>query len=63
MSITNQTSPPAPAEPVAGPHCGSSVAELKQSFLDNLLCALGRPLRVATPNDLYLALALSVRDR
>jgi starch phosphorylase len=49
--------------PAAGPRCGSSVADLKQSFLDNLLCALGRVPMAATRHDLYVALALTVRDR
>ena len=36
--------------PAAGTRCGMSVADLKQSFLDNLFCALGRvpPSRRAT---------------
>jgi glycogen phosphorylase len=40
-----------------------SVAEIKQAFLDNLHSRLGRLERFATKNDLYLALALTVRDR
>jgi starch phosphorylase len=40
-----------------------SVADLRQSFLDNLFCGLGRMPMAATPNDIYTALALSVRDR
>jgi len=40
-----------------------SVADLRQSFLDNLFCGLGRPPMAATPNDIYTALALTVRDR
>ena len=40
-----------------------SVADLKQSFLDHLACGLGRALRIATRNDRYTALALTVRDR
>ncbi len=42
---------------------GCSVDELKQAFLDNLFCSLGRTPIVATPNDAYTALALTVRDR
>src|SRR5512139_3683140 len=49
--------------PVAGTRCGLTVADLKQSFLDNLFCGLGRVPRAATHNDLYTALALTVRDR
>jgi starch phosphorylase len=40
-----------------------SVADLKQSFIDNLLCGLGREPMAATPNDIYMALAFAVRDR
>ena len=39
------------------------VADLKQSFLDNLFCGLGRVPMAATRNDAYTALALTVRDR
>jgi len=49
--------------PAAGTRCGLGVADLKQSFLDNLLCALGRVPLAATPHDFYAALALTVRDR
>jgi glycogen phosphorylase len=40
-----------------------SVADLRQSFIDNLLCGLGRAPMAASPNDIYTALALTVRDR
>ncbi len=49
--------------PVPGTRCGLSVADLKQSFLDNLFCGLGRVPMAATRHDLYTALALTVRDR
>ena len=49
--------------PAAGTRCGLGVADLKQSFLDNLSCALGRVPMAATQQDLYIALALTVRDR
>jgi starch phosphorylase len=42
---------------------GLAVDEIKQAFLDNLRCGMGRPRRVATPHDLYYALALTIRDR
>src|SRR5205807_3003177 len=42
---------------------GSSVAELKDAFLNNVFCALGRLPKVATRQDAYTALALTVRDR
>ncbi len=51
--------------PVSGSdlRTGLTVAELKQSFLDTLLCTLGRVPLAATPHDLYTALALAIRDR
>ncbi|MGC8989506.1 MAG: glycogen/starch/alpha-glucan phosphorylase, partial [Verrucomicrobiia bacterium] len=42
---------------------GTTVADLKQSFLDTLFCTLGRVSSAATPHDLYTALALAIRDR
>lgn len=47
----------------AGVRTGLTVKELKQAFIDNLFCAMGRPLLAATLNDSYTALALTVRDR
>ena len=55
--------PSSELSPAAGTRCGLSVADLKQSFLDSLLCGLGRVPAVATRNDAYTALALSIRDR
>jgi len=49
--------------PGIGVRTGMSVADLRQSFLDNLFCGLGRAPMAATPNDIYTALALTVRDR
>jgi starch phosphorylase len=49
--------------PAAGVRTGLSVADLKQSFLDHLFCGMGRVPAVATRNDAYTALALTVRDR
>lgn len=45
------------------PRVGRSVEALRQGFLDNLFFVLGRFREVATPNDLYMALAFTVRDR
>ncbi|MFL6567585.1 MAG: glycogen/starch/alpha-glucan phosphorylase, partial [Chthoniobacterales bacterium] len=42
---------------------GVTAEEIKQSFLDNMHCALGRSERVATKHNVYYALALTVRDR
>jgi starch phosphorylase len=41
---------------------GESVAALKRAFLDNLFYSQGRYLEVAKPNDLYHALAHTLRD-
>jgi starch phosphorylase len=49
--------------PTTGVRTGLSVADLEQSFIDSLFCSLGRVPSAATPNDLYTALALAVRDR
>jgi glycogen phosphorylase len=48
---------------IASARCGLSVASLKQSFLNNLFCGMGRVPMAASRNDLYTALALTVRDR
>jgi len=58
------TEPALPAAPtVSSLRRGMTVADLKQSFIDNLVCTLGRGPKLATPHDLYAALALTVRDR
>src|SRR5215470_11621865 len=49
--------------PGSSARTGMSVSDLRQSFVDNLLCSLGRVPSAATPNDIYTALALTVRDR
>ncbi|MGA2350573.1 MAG: glycogen/starch/alpha-glucan phosphorylase [Terracidiphilus sp.] len=53
--------------PQAGSHKGlrtaPGVEALAQSFLDNLLFVQGRATERATVNDLYMALAHTVRDR
>ena len=46
-----------------GTRTGLEVENIKQSFLDNLFYGLGRVPSVATRNDLYTALALTVRAR
>ncbi len=65
MPPAHEKSPPKSRElsPAAGVRTGLSVADLKQSFLDNLFCGLGRLPMAATRNDAYTALALAVRDR
>ena len=57
------TPAPAATATVSSIRHGMSVADLKQSFVDNLVCALGRGPKLATRHDLYVALALTVRDR
>lgn len=42
---------------------GLTAADLKQAFLDNLLCGMGRVPTAATLNDAYTALAMTIRDR
>jgi len=49
--------------PKTGIRTGLGLSELQQSFLDNLYCGLGRSPSVATVNDAYTALALTIRDR
>ncbi len=51
---------PATPEPT---RTGLSVEAIRQAFLDNLFYVQGRFLEVATPNDLYQALAYTLRDR
>ena len=46
-----------------GVRTGLSVSDLKQSFLDNLFCGMGRHPKVAIRNDAYTAMAMTVRDR
>src|SRR5678815_59667 len=42
---------------------GLAKDQIRQAFLDNLRCGFGRLQRSATKHDLYLALAVTVRDR
>jgi starch phosphorylase len=46
-----------------GTRVGSDAEDIRQSFLDSLFYGLGRIPSIATRNDLYTALALTVRDR
>jgi glycogen phosphorylase len=62
MSPKTRTNPKS-HQAASGVRTGRSVSDLKQSFLENLFCTLGRMPAVATRNDAYLALALTVRDR
>jgi starch phosphorylase len=49
--------------PSTGVRTGLNVTDIKQAFLDNLFCGIGRVPMAATPGDAYTALALTVRDR
>jgi glycogen phosphorylase len=57
------TSNPMDSASSRGTRTGLNVENIKQSFLDSLFYGLGRVPSVATRNDLYTALALTVRDR
>ena len=58
-SLRRQIRPPR----LGGSRIGTTAADLKASFLEALVCSLGRLAAAATPNDAYVALALAVRDR
>ncbi len=60
---TNPANDSRKRSPAAGIRTGSRIEDIKQSFLDNLFCSIGRVSSAATKNDLYTALALTVRDR
>jgi glycogen phosphorylase len=49
--------------PATGVRIGLCAADIKQSFLDNLYCGLGRMPIACSLNDAYNALALTIRDR
>jgi len=49
--------------PLGSIRTGTNTEEIRRAFLDNLHCGLGRLERMASKHDLYLALALTVRDR
>src|SRR5512140_1773406 len=65
MPPTRKKAQPKSSEvsPATGVRTGLTVEDLKQAFLDNLFCGLGRVPMAATRNDAYTALALTVRDR
>ena len=52
-----------PENPPDNIRTGGSVEALKQAFVDNLFYVQGRFMPIATPNDFYMALAYTVRDR
>ena len=63
MSSVAQVRKMPEVEDVPAYRTGMRVADLKRSFLENLLFVQGRRLEHASKNDLYLALAYTVRDR
>ncbi len=62
MSISSAVIP-SQAGPVIDRKTGMTADALAHSFLDNLFFVQGRSLERATVNDLYMALAHTVRDR
>src|SRR5215469_14881871 len=61
--MKDPTPMPTDAASSRGTRTGLDPEDIRQSFLDNLFYGLGRVPSVATRNDLYTALALTVRDR
>lgn len=58
---TAENSPKSPEKEKS--RTGLSIEALKEGFLDHLFYSQGRPLGLATANDMYMALAYTVRDR
>lgn len=46
-----------------GGRTGRSIGELKHTFFEHLLLTQGRFVEVASPNDVYMALAYTIRDQ
>jgi starch phosphorylase len=61
MPARSSKSPPKRSE--KNVRTGLVADEITQAFLENLRCGLGRLAATATLHDLYVALALTVRDR
>ena len=61
--MKDNPSNPTDSASLRGTRTGLDVEDIRQSFLDNLFYGLGRVPFIATRNDLYTALALTVRDR
>ena len=61
--MTDSVAAPARARSEKSQRIALDVEALAQSFLDNLLFVQGRSIERATVNDLYMALAHTVRDR
>ena len=50
-------------EPIEDDRTGLGVSVLRRAFADNLFYVQGKFPKIATKNDLYMALAYTVRDR
>ena len=61
--INMDTSAKTSLEQVEDDHTGLSVPALRKAFADNLFYVQGKFPAIATENDLYMALAYTVRDR
>jgi starch phosphorylase len=46
-----------------GGRTGDSIEDLRRTFLEHLFLTQGRFIKVATPNDCYMALAYTIRDQ
>jgi len=61
MTNKNETSETSPHKETS--RTGLGIDALERGFRDHLLYSQGRPLEMATANDMYMALAYTVRDR
>src|SRR5215510_4964810 len=61
--INMDSSAKTPSEPVDDDRTGLSVPALRKACADNLFYVQGKFPAIATKNDLYMALAHTVRDR
>ena len=59
-AMTNKTDGSMESPLQTGIRTGLTAIEIRQAFLDNLVCGMGRIRRITTNHDLYFALALTV---
>jgi glycogen phosphorylase len=62
-AVKKKSSPKLPDVTPIDIRTGRRLEDIKQSFLDNLFYGMGRAPMAATRNDIYYALALTIRDR
>jgi glycogen phosphorylase len=62
-AVKKNSSPKLPDLTPTDIRTGRRLEDIKQSFLDNLFYGMGRAPMAATRNDVYMALALTIRDR